>query len=177
MAYDYDKLYRETPDALGPPTKALLDAFATHLGGPARVLDIGCGQGRDALPLARMGHRVVGVDLSPKGVADMIAAAAAEGLDVTGHAADITGYIPEGRFDALLFDRTLHMLAPPERHAVLARLLEYLEPGGLVFLEDEPSNMAGFRAVLAQSGSAWKTLLDRRGSLQVRHVLEPGEGR
>jgi len=35
----------------------------------ASVLDLGCGQGRDALFIARMGHDVLGVDLSPTGIA------------------------------------------------------------------------------------------------------------
>lgn len=170
MGYDYDKLYRDTPDALGAPTKALLEAFRDHLAPGARVLDAGCGQGRDALPLARMGHEVVGVDLSPKGVADMVAAAQAEGLWDTGVAADLTGYTPDGAFDALLFDRTLHMLAVEDRHAVLARFLAHLKSGGLLLLADEASNMAGFRAVLEASGDSWEVLHDRRGHLFVRRA-------
>jgi SAM-dependent methyltransferase len=41
--------------------------LASHLhetGGPRRVLDAGCGQGTQAIALARLGHEVVGVDLS-----------------------------------------------------------------------------------------------------------------
>src|SRR5262249_61587264 len=34
------------------------------LGGPGRLLDLPCGEGRHALELARRGHRVTGVDLS-----------------------------------------------------------------------------------------------------------------
>ena len=88
MAYDYDKLYRETPHALGA-ANAHIAAFFETIDTPVRVLDIGCGQGRDALPIARRGHRVVGVDISPAGIDDLIAAAAADGLDVTGYVADI----------------------------------------------------------------------------------------
>jgi len=168
MGYDYDKLYRTEANALGAPTPALLEAFSACLTAPARVLDIGCGQGRDALPLARMGHRVVGVDLSPKGVADLVAAAKTEGLAVTGQVADITTFVPEGDFDALLFDRTLHMLEAPDRHAVLRRLVGHLRPGGVLLIADEPANMAGFRDVLDASGLGWDVLKSTRGYLFLR---------
>jgi SAM-dependent methyltransferase len=42
------------------------------VGGPKQVLELGCGSGRITLPLARAGHRVVGVDRCD----DMLAAAA-----------------------------------------------------------------------------------------------------
>ena len=168
MGYDYDKLYREEADALGAPTQALLDAFTAYLTPPSRVLDIGCGQGRDALPLARMGHIVVGVDISPKGIADLANAAQAQGLAVTGEVADITVFTPEGRFDALLFDRTLHMLDAADRHAVLARLIGHLKDGGVLLVADEASNMAGVREVLDASGLTWDRLTDTRGYLFAR---------
>lgn len=168
MGYDCDKLYRTEADALGAPTPALLNAFTDLLAAPARVLDVGCGQGRDALPLARMGHEVVGVDLSPKGIADLVAAAEAEGLAVTGHVADITTFVPEGNFDAVLFDHTLHMLDAADRHEVLARLLDHLRRGGMLLLADEPGNMAGFQQVIASSGLTWDTVKSSRGHLFLR---------
>ena len=66
MAYNYDKLYGETPDALGPPTRVFVDFFASYRQQNARVLDVGCGQGRDALFIARQGHSVVGVESVPQ---------------------------------------------------------------------------------------------------------------
>ena len=58
MAYDYDKLYRSTPRALGEPTELFVDFFKHQAEESLRVLDVGCGQGRDALFIARMGHCV-----------------------------------------------------------------------------------------------------------------------
>jgi SAM-dependent methyltransferase len=47
-----------------PPNEALLQAAADEWRATARLLDIGCGVGRNAVPLARAGWDVYGVDLS-----------------------------------------------------------------------------------------------------------------
>ncbi len=165
MGYDYDKLYGETRDALGPPTKAFVDFFDRLEMKQARVLDVGCGQGRDALFIARAGHRVVGVDLSPNGIRDLTQAAQREGLDIQGQVADLNDYAPDGSFDVVLIDRTLHMLDESERLALLARLLDHVVPNGHVLIADEPSNIAGFRLVIARHLETWHETYAKGGFL------------
>lgn len=151
MAYDYDKLYGSTAQALGDPTQIFVDFFAQHSGTPLRVLDVGCGQGRDAIFIARHGHSVVGVDLSPNGIRDLTQAATDENLDITGITADLTTYTPDGTFDVVLIDRTLHMLAKDDRLAALTRLIPTVVENGWVLIADEKSNMPGFQTVLAKA--------------------------
>ncbi len=51
--------------AQSPPNQTLLDvAAARRAGGARRLLDIGCGAGRNAVPLARQGWSVAATDLS-----------------------------------------------------------------------------------------------------------------
>lgn len=168
MTYDYDKLYGETPEALGAPTGRIVAFFDAVEGPGLRVLDVGCGQGRDALFVARRGHTVVGVDLSPNGIRDMVAGAQREGLAVEGVVADITRFEPEGAFDIVLIDRTLHMLTRADRLAVLGRLLDHVVPGGWVLIADEPSNMADITAVLADHVASWRAEVAIRGYLFAR---------
>jgi len=166
MSYDYNALYAEIPDALGAPTEAFVQYFEKYSGPPLRVFDAGCGQGRDALFIARLGHSVVGVDIAGAGIAQLAAAAKAEGLPITAVADNIITYEPDGRFDILLIDRTLHMIADTdERHACFGVLLGHLAPGGTLLLADEPSNMIGLRAVMDTTGRHWTTLIDKGGLL------------
>ena len=168
MAYDYDALYRTTPDALGAPTKALARLFARFEGQGLDVLDVGCGQGRDALPLARAGHRVHGLDLSPAGIACLLAAAEAEGLAVTGEVADLTLWRPARPYDLVLVDRTLHMLPEADlRLEVCARLCDAVAPGGHLLIADEAENIAAFRASL---GPGWTLAASARTHLLARRA-------
>lgn len=167
MAYDYDKLYGKTPNALGDPETVFVEFFDQRKG-PLRVLDVGCGQGRDALFIARLGHHVVGVDLSPNGIRDLVAAAHQENLSIEGIATDITNFTPDGDYDVVLIDRTLHMLPEKERLDVLARLLQAVRCAGWVLISDERSNIQGFKDVIASDSRSWMTELDARGHLFVR---------
>lgn len=165
MGYDYDRLYRETSDALGAPAAEVVAFFERYGGRGARVLDLGCGQGRDALMIARRGHSVTGVDLSPAGIDSMLAAARAEALAVTGEVADIVGYLPDGSFDVILLDRTLHMLDAADRLTVLARVSAQVAPGGWLLILDEPRNLRAFRDLLAGTGAGWAERTQQRGLL------------
>lgn len=168
MAYDYDKLYGETRDALGQPTSIFVDFFDRFDRGCARILDVGCGQGRDALFIARNGHSVVAVDISPIGIRDLKAAAAKENLAIEGVVADISSYTPKGEFDVILVDRTLHMLPQPMRLSVLAVLLDHISENGWLLIADEASNIKDYETVISSHSPHWKTELSKRGYLFVR---------
>ncbi len=170
MIYGYEKLYASTQSALGEPTRQLVEFFEPRQEPKLRVLDIGCGQGRDALFIARMGHEVVGVDLSESGVRDLNDAASQEQLSITAFAADITDFVPDGVFDLLLFDRTLHMLPTPQRHQLLDRLLDYVSARGWVLIADERSNLAGLKDVFQKHKSDWDIYFEKRGFLFTRGI-------
>ena len=82
---------------------------------PADVLDVGCGTGSMSELLAHAGHRVTGVDLSPRMVEQARAKLAAAGLTgrflVGDAAAPPTG---EERFDVLLSRHLVWTLPDPE---------------------------------------------------------------
>lgn len=165
MATDYEAYYQGAKQALGEPTDVFVKFFKTYNKANARVLDVGCGQGRDAFFIARLGHSVVGVDASPTGIADMLADSANESLDIVGDVADIRSYKPTGLFDIVLIDRTLHMLDEADRLNVLRSLISHVAEDGVVLIADERSNMAGFCQVLEVSASSWDITKQCKGYL------------
>ena len=89
---DYEAHYRRGERLFGAPNRQFVRFLAARARRRTTVLDLGCGQGRDALAAARLGHQVVGVDLSPTGIRQMLEDARAEGLQVAGVVADVIGF-------------------------------------------------------------------------------------
>lgn len=148
MSVKYDEYYAEKPDALGPPTARIVAFLENALPQRAHILDVGCGQGRDAVWLARAGHDVTGIDPSSVGVAQLQDIAAKTDLKITALVANLENYTPAKPFDCILFDRTLHMLDAPVRIAGFSRLLAAVKPEGCVVILDEAPNLAGLKAMI-----------------------------
>ncbi len=166
MPTDYEKLYQSERHVLGAPTQEFVDFFDNYPVQHASVLDVGCGQGRDALHIGRLGHRVTGVDLSSTGIAQLLEDAKAENLQIAGVVADLCEYEPSGEYDVIVVDRTLHMLLDEtSRLTVLSRLCAATKDGGYVLIADETSNLPGMRDTFEKDPATWKTIKDERGFL------------
>jgi SAM-dependent methyltransferase len=103
----------------------------------ARILDMGCGRGRHARLLARRGYDVVGVDLSPRAVAEARAQADDEGLDVTFQTGDMRDPVCSACFDGVtnLFTAFGYFEADADNKQALAAMTQALRPGGW-FVQD-----------------------------------------
>lgn len=168
MATDYEKFYQNNPHGLGKPTKEFVEFFSTYPKSKAKILDIGSGQGRDALFIARLGHSVTAIDLSPSGIADLQENADAENLNISTEVADICLYEIQQDFDVIVVDRTLHMLDPKDRIAVLHKLLTSSKKDTHILIADERSNLPSFKDALTESTWDWVFTLERKGFLFVQ---------
>lgn len=160
---DYEKEYRKHPAVCGEPFKEFETFFRQLPLKYARVLDLGCGQGRDALMIAKLGHHVHGVDLSPTGVQQMVESAQTEGLDVTGEVANIITYQPSSNFHVVIIDRVLHMLATEtERLTVLETMSRRVLAEGYVLIADTLKNLPAIEKFF-ENRSSWKLILSKKG--------------
>jgi SAM-dependent methyltransferase len=96
------------------------------------VLELGCGSGRVALRLARLGHPVWAVDADRELVSSLAAAAAAEGLAVEAIEADATRLSLDREFGLILAPMQLLQVigGHAARDAALRRAAAHLRPGG-----------------------------------------------
>ncbi len=101
------------------------------------VLDLGCGPGRVAIPLARRGHRVVGVDAQPGYLARARAWAEREGLRLDLRLANMAALELDRGFDGAIcaFTSFGYFADRREDLRVLERAFRALRPGGRFLLE------------------------------------------
>jgi 2-polyprenyl-3-methyl-5-hydroxy-6-metoxy-1,4-benzoquinol methylase len=106
MPVTYDKYY-QTKNLFGEPYPELIDFFSTYPK-KGKVLDLGCGQGRDSIQLARLGFDVTGIDNSKVGIEQMNQIAKSENLKLDGITADLFEVNNFEAFDFVLLDSMFH---------------------------------------------------------------------
>lgn len=129
----YTKTYKNRTDDVRYYTD-----LAVESGGP--ILEYGCGNGRIAIPIARRGVDITGVDLSAPMLADFKRRLAAEPEDVRRHAHLRRGDMRTARLGKKFplvfctFNAFLHLYTRQDVERFLARVREHLAPRGeLVF--------------------------------------------
>ncbi len=113
------------PDAPAP----WLTAHEHLLGGGGRALDVACGDGRNALYLARLGYQVDAIDVSDVAIAALRKAARERGLAIAPRAVDLEREpLPPGPYDVVV---TMHFL----QRSLFEPLQAALAPGGVLVYE------------------------------------------
>jgi SAM-dependent methyltransferase len=125
-AADWDTRYAETPSLwTDRPNQFLVEAVSCLV--PGRALDLGCGEGRNAIWLATGGWSVTAVDFSLVAVERGRRVAGDRGLPVEFVLADVTEWAPPvGSFD-LVVVLYLHL---PDMAPVIGRAAEAVAAGG-----------------------------------------------
>jgi SAM-dependent methyltransferase len=131
QAAEWDARYSEDDDAKwsGRPNGRLRAEVAGLR--PGRALDVGCGEGADAIWLARSGWTVTAIDVS-----DVALTRAREAADLVGAVVEwvrgdaLQAPLPAGSFDLLSMQYPALPKAAGE--AAVRKLLDTVRPGGLL---------------------------------------------
>lgn len=174
---------RRDRDRPGAPHVHLEDRLAAVP--PGRALELGCGDGADAIWLAKRGWQVMAVDISPVilefGAEQAKRAGVAEQIDW--QPADLAEWSPDGSYD-LVCSFFLHTPEGLDRVDAFSRAAVRLRPGGTLLLvghltlapwawdPDDTSGLQGAKALagaLSLDPATWRTLLAEDRSRTVHH--------
>lgn len=131
-AADYDEASAEmlAPSVVEPAVDMIAD-----LAGEGRALELGIGTGRIALPLARRGVSVRGIELSKAMVARLRSKPGGDAVGVT--VGDFATTSVEGAFSVvyLVYNTIMNLTTQSSQVACFRNVASHLEPGGCFIIE------------------------------------------
>jgi SAM-dependent methyltransferase len=141
----FGELYADEYDALHDPgtTEGTAQVIA-ELAGSGRILELAIGTGRIALPLARAGHRIAGIDGSPDMGAKLRGKPGGEAIPVTiGDFADVA---VEGPFEHvfLVFNTLFNLPSQDDQVRCFRNVSRRLADGGTFLVEAFVPDLSGF---------------------------------
>lgn len=104
---------------LMPPTR--------HL----KLLDIGCGEGKDAVFFARNGYDVTAFDVTDTGIEKTKRLADQARVPIRAFKADIKDYRLDTSFDIIFASGVLHYIKPEYRHEIFSNYKQFTNSGGI----------------------------------------------
>jgi SAM-dependent methyltransferase len=150
---------------------ALLETIDTEP--PFRLLDLGCGPGRDLVAFVEAGHEPTGLD----GTAAFVEMARATvGVEVL-HQDFLALDLPAAAFDGIFANASLFHVPAQELPRVLSELRDCLRPGGVLFASNpRGDNTEGWnrgRYGAFHDFEHWRGFAVGAGFTEIRHYYRP----
>ena len=98
---------------------------------PDRVLDIGCGEGKDAVFFAKCGYDITAFDISEQGIEKAKRLAEHNKVEINFFKADILDYRPDTEFDIIFSSGVFHFLPDDKRNEICSVLKAHTKKNGI----------------------------------------------
>jgi SAM-dependent methyltransferase len=149
------------------------DALLEHIGNPSRILDFGCGPGRDLKVFSDLGHEAIGLEGAERFVQ---LALEYSGCEVW-HQDFLSLQLPADYFDGIFANAALFHVPSQELPRVLKELWATLRSSGVLFSSnprgDNEEGWNGERYGVYYDLERWRELVTGAGFVEITHYYRP----
>jgi SAM-dependent methyltransferase len=152
-----------------------IDALLTRIESapPYRILDLGCGPGRDLHTFSQLGHVAIGLD----GALEFVAMARASSGCEVWHQDFLRLHLPPVHFDGVFANASLFHVPSEHLPRVLSQLRATLKPRGVLFSSNprgqNEEGWNGERYGVYHDLQAWCGYLAAAGFIEIDHYYRP----
>lgn len=132
----WEKAYQEDDTiAFSSQPNITITEFEHLINTQSNVLDVGCGEGQNAIYLAQKGYNVDAFDLSEYGIAKLKHKCELSNTQVNAFVADLTTYQFKQHYDMILCFGTLHFVDKNDWKRFINNAKEYTNIGGIHIIQ------------------------------------------
>jgi SAM-dependent methyltransferase len=151
-----------------------IDALIRALGrGSHRILDFGCGPGRDLITFKELGHDPIGLD----GAVEFCQMARTHAHCTVWHQDFLKLDLPNALFDGVFANASFFHIPSQELPRVLAEIRAALRPGGVLFASnprgENVEGWNGLRYGAYYDLEQWSQFMTQAGFVEVEHYYRP----
>ncbi len=131
VAENYNKHYRHNPEVFGSEPESFVLEAASMIPVGSKIIEIGAGQGRNAIALAEKGFNVTATDISQVGV-DLINKKSKE-LGLSNLQAKVSDSLntSEEKYELIVCTFVLHQLTKKKAYKLITEIKEHTKTGGI----------------------------------------------
>ncbi|VVB79230.1 tRNA (cmo5U34)-methyltransferase [uncultured archaeon] len=177
--YYFDELYKKSKKPFfGTGPSSLILKLNRMLPKNSKVLDLGCGEGKDAIFLARKGHQVTAVDISPIAIEKLDERAKKLKLNIKSIVADLSEYKIKDNYDAIIALASIHFLKKKEHDKMIKIMQGRTNKNGfnvIVSLRKGDPTEGSFKVIYLEDGklkeyySGWKIIKYKEYDKKDKH--------
>lgn len=160
----YDEYYQDE-NLFGEPYPELIEYFRS-IDRKKIILDLGCGQGRNLIPLAKIGFSLIGLDTSSVGIKQIERTASNDNLKFKCIVGDIYSYDAYENIDIVLLDSMFHFYKKDlnKERELIINIIKKIKRGTFVVfcIQDTGKKFNILKDTITYTESETKELLNKK---------------
>ncbi len=134
----WDDFWKDSRHSFGAPTQTLISYAKILKNNKSQItaIDVGSGNGRYAVPLAKLGYKTSAIEISQSGINRIIEYAKIENVKVNAEKADFVDVCAQRRkYDLVLSSGLIEVIHKKDQVRAIEGLISWVKPGGVIILK------------------------------------------